>query len=259
MVFHFPVMPRLFLAIESGDVTPIVDVLMDTPTIPDGTQWAMFLRNHDELTLEMVTEADRESLNRAYAPDPQMRKNIGIRRRLSPLLGSDRRKIELLNAVLMSLPGTPIIYYGDEIGMGDNTDLDDRDGLRTPMQWDATNSAGWSAADPDEFYLPVITSSDYGTRSVNVQDARRDSRSLLNWMRDLISTRPPEMGTAPYGQVETNDTGILGFHRGSTTVYANFTDEPKTIEDTGRSLLAGNAALDDTEITLPPYGWAWLR
>jgi maltose alpha-D-glucosyltransferase/alpha-amylase len=259
MAFHFPIMPRLFLAIESGDVAPIVDVLMDTPTIPDGTQWAMFLRNHDELTLEMVTEAERESLNRAYAPDPRMRKNIGIRRRLSPLLGNDRRKIELLNAVLMSLPGTPIIYYGDEIGMGDNLALDDRDGLRTPMQWDATVSAGWSEADPDKFYLPVIANTLYGASSVNVADSREDNRSLLNWMRDLISARAPEMGTAPYEPMETDDAGILGFHRGSITVYANFTDEPKTIDDAKHALLAGNAALDDTHLTIPPYGWAWLR
>jgi maltose alpha-D-glucosyltransferase/alpha-amylase len=159
----------------------------------------------------------------------------------------------------MSLPGTPIIYYGDEIGMGDNLALDDRDGLRTPMQWDATVSAGWSEADPDKFYLPVIANTLYGASSVNVADSREDNRSLLNWMRDLISARAPEMGTAPYEPMETDDAGILGFHRGSITVYANFTDEPKTIDDAKHALLAGNAALDDTHLTIPPYGWAWLR
>ncbi len=246
MAFHFPVMPRLFLAIATGDVAPVYETLADTPEIPHGTQWGVFLRNHDELTLEMVTDEERATLYEAYAPVPEMRKNIGIRRRLSPLLGGDRRKIELLNAVLMSLPGTPILYYGDEIGMGDDLRLDDRDGVRTPMQWDGSPSAGWSTADPALFYLPVIDDAEYGSGVVNVAAQREDPGSLLNWMRDLIASRPPEMGTAPYEPINTGDMGILGFRRGTVTVLANFTERPKRI------------ALDDATVDLPPYGWEWL-
>ena len=179
MAFHFPLMPRLFLAIATGDVTPIVETLADTPEIPGSAQWALFLRNHDELTLEMVTEEQRTASYSAYAPDPAMRKNIGIRRRLAPLLGGDRRKIELMNAVFFSLPGTPVIYYGDEIGMGDDYHLDDRDGVRTPMQWDATPSAGWSTANPAEHYIPIISDALYGPPSVNVADQQRRKGSLL--------------------------------------------------------------------------------
>jgi maltose alpha-D-glucosyltransferase/alpha-amylase len=259
MAFHFPVMPRLFLALETGDVSSIVDVLAATPTIPDGTQWAMFLRNHDELTLEMVTDSERTTLNAAYAPDSTMRRNIGIRRRLSPLLGGDRRKIELLNAVLMSLPGSPIIYYGDEIGMGDNVDLDDRDGLRTPMQWNPSRSAGWSTADPIDFYLPVITDPDYGATAVNVSDAMGDGESLLNWMRNLISLRPTEMGTASFQPITTNDSGVLGFNRDDITVFANFTDAPRTIDVGVRTVLAGTVTQIDSGMVLPPYGWVWLE
>ncbi|MEN8239910.1 MAG: maltose alpha-D-glucosyltransferase, partial [Actinomycetota bacterium] len=191
MAFHFPVMPRLFLALATGDVTPITDTIAATPEIPPGAQWAVFLRNHDELTLEMVTETERAALYDAYAPDPAMRKNIGIRRRLSPLLDGDRRRIEMLNAVLMSLPGTPVIYYGDEIGMGDDISLQDRDGVRTPMQWDASHSAAWSDADPGSFYLPVITDGPYGSASVNVANQMVDESSLLHAMRSLITHRPP--------------------------------------------------------------------
>ena len=259
MAFHFPVMPRLFLALETGDASPIADVLADAPTIPDGTQWAVFLRNHDELTLEMVTDSERATLNGAYAPDPRMRKNVGIRRRLSPLLSGDRRKIELLNAVLMSLPGSPIIYYGDEIGMGDNIELADRDGLRTPMQWDATSSAGWSTASSDEFYLPVIDAADHGASAVNVSDAKADDGSLLNWMRNLISLRPPEMGTAPYEPIETYDPGVLGFKRGSITILANFTDSVRSVECKGGRVVAGRAEITALTVTLQPYGWVWIE
>lgn len=259
MAFNFPIMPRLFLAAATGDVTPIVETLVDLPEIPEGTQWAVFLRNHDELTLEMVSDVERDVLNAAYAPDQRMRKNIGIRRRLSPLLGGDRRKIELLNAVLMSLPGSPIVYYGDEIGMGDNIDLDDRDGVRTPMQWDASASAGWSQADPDQFYLPLITSPEYDPATVNVADQRSDEGSLLNWMQNLISVRPNEMGTATFMQIETHDPGVLGYGRGPITVFANFTDGAVTVSGGDREAFAGNATIASGTVTLPPYGWAWLR
>jgi maltose alpha-D-glucosyltransferase/alpha-amylase len=158
----------------------------------------------------------------------------------------------------MSLPGSPIIYYGDEIGMGDNVDLDDRDGLRTPMQWDATTSGGWSSADPDQFYLPVIRDDAYGTSSVNVVDAQDDEGSLLNWMRNLISVRPSEMGTASYEPIETHDSGILGFNRGHIAVFANFTDTFKDIGAVEGAVLAGNAVLTNADVTLPPFGWVWL-
>ena len=259
MAFNFPIMPRLFLAIATGDVTSILETLLDLPEIPVGTQWAVFLRNHDELTLEMVSDAERDVLNAVYAPDPKMRKNIGIRRRLSPLLSGDRRKIELLNAVLMSLPGSPIIYYGDEIGMGDNVGLYDRDGMRTPMQWDGTASAGWSQAGADQFYLPLIASSEYGPSAVNVAQQRTDESSLLNWMRTLIAARPDEMGTETFTPIKTYDTGVLGYARGPFTVFANFTDETRSVSGVGGEVLAGNATIVDTTATLPPYGWVWLQ
>jgi maltose alpha-D-glucosyltransferase/alpha-amylase len=258
MAYNFPVMPRLFLALATGDATPIIDTLADLPEIPDGAQWAVFLRNHDELTLEMVTDSERDVLNGHYAPHPSMRKNIGIRRRLSPLLGGDRRQIELLNAVLMSLPGTPIIYYGDEIGMGDNVDLPDRDGLRTPMQWDATPSAGWSTAPPEHFYQPVVADANYGPAAVNVADQRADPDSLLNWMRNLISVRPTELGTAPLAFIDTGDPGVIGYTRGATIAFANFTHETKSVSHGNGVLVAGDAVVTDRSVTLEPYGWVWL-
>jgi maltose alpha-D-glucosyltransferase/alpha-amylase len=259
MAYHFPVMPRLFLALATGNTAPIIETLADLPEIPDGAQWAVFLRNHDELTLEMVTDSERAVLNGQYAPHPSMRKNIGIRRRLSPLLGGDRRQIELLNAVLMSLPGSPIIYYGDEIGMGDNVDLPDRDGLRTPMQWDATASAGWSTAPPDRFYQPVIDSPDYGPAEVNVADQRPDPNSLLNWMRNLIRVRPAEMGTAPLELIDTGDQGVLGYVRDEVTVFANFTEAVRSVSNTGGDVMAGHASVTPASVTLQPYGWVWLK
>src|SRR5262249_5695274 len=156
MAFHFPLMPRMFMAIRMEDRFPILDILVQTPTIPDNAQWALFLRNHDELTLEMVTDEERDYMYRVYAEDPQMRINLGIRRRLAPLLGNHRRRIELMNGLLFSLPGTPVIYYGDEIGMGDNIYLGDRDGVRTPMQWSADRNAGFSTANRQRLYQPVI-------------------------------------------------------------------------------------------------------
>jgi maltose alpha-D-glucosyltransferase/alpha-amylase len=259
MAFHFPVMPKLFLALATGDATPIVDVLAETPDIPPSAQWALFLRNHDELTLEMVSDEDRKTLNAAYAPDPAMRKNIGIRRRLSPLLGGDRRKLELLNVVLLSLPGTPIIYYGDEIGMGDHIALPDRDGLRTPMQWNPTPTAGWSDAAPDAFYLPVIESPDYGPHDVNVATQNADPDSLLNFMRSLIGIRAvhTDMGTAPFTPVSTGKS-VLAYQRGNVTILANFADEPALAEGFKGTHLAGNGSFTGTGISLPPFGWVWI-
>ncbi len=189
MAFHFPLMPRMFMAIEMEDRFPIMDILDQTPAIPEGCQWAIFLRNHDELTLEMVTDEERDYMYRVYASDPRARINLGIRRRLAPLMGNNRRKIELMNILLFSLPGTPIIYYGDEIGMGDNYFLGDRNGVRTPMQWNPDRNAGFSAASPQKLYLPVIIEPEYHFESINVETQERNPSSLLWWMRRTIALR----------------------------------------------------------------------
>jgi len=189
MSFHFPLMPRMFMALQMEDRFPIIDILDQTPPIPDNCQWAMFLRNHDELTLEMVTDEERDYMYLAYSADPQARLNVGIRRRLAPLMDNNRRRIELLNSVLFSFPGTPIVYYGDEIGMGDNTYLGDRNGVRTPMQWTNDRNAGFSRADPARLYSPVIMDPIYGYQAINVEAQERDASSLLQWMKNLIGLR----------------------------------------------------------------------
>ena len=189
MNYHFPIMPRLFMALRQEDRRPIVEILERTPPIPENCQWGMFLRNHDELTLEMVTDEERDYLYNEYAKDKRMRLNVGIRRRLAPLLDNSRRRIELLHGLLFSLPGSPFLYYGDEIGMGDNIYLGDRDGVRTPMQWSADRNAGFSRADFAQLYFPVIMDSVYGYQSVNVEAQQRYSTSLLHWMRQMIHLR----------------------------------------------------------------------
>ncbi len=189
MAYHFPVMPRIFMAVHAEDRQPIIDVMEGTPPIPDTCQWALFLRNHDELTLEMVTDDERDYMQLAYSLEPQARINLGIRRRLAPLVGNNRRRIELLNALLFSFPGTPIIYYGDEIGMGDNLYLGDRNGVRTPMQWTSDRNGGFSRADAARLYSPVLMDPLYGYHAVNVEAEARDSASLLHWMRNMIRLR----------------------------------------------------------------------
>ena len=189
MAFHFPLMPRMYMALAREDRYPITDIMRQTPDIPESCQWALFLRNHDELTLEMVTDSERDYLWQFYAAEPRARINLGIRRRLAPLLEGDRRKIELLNSLLMSMPGTPIIYYGDEIGMGDNIFLGDRNGVRTPMQWSPDRNAGFSRADPERLYLPPVMDSVYGYEAINVEAQLRQSSSLLNWTRRLLTVR----------------------------------------------------------------------
>jgi maltose alpha-D-glucosyltransferase / alpha-amylase len=189
MSFHFPVMPRLFMAIRMEDRFPIIDIMDQTPPIPDNTQWAIFLRNHDELTLEMVTDEERDYMYRAYASDLRARINLGIRRRLAPLLGNDRRTIELMNCLLFSLPGTPVLYYGDEIGMGDNIYLGDRNGVRTPMQWSGDRNAGFSDANPQKLYLPAIIDPEYHFGTVNVEAQQANPNSLLWWMKRIIALR----------------------------------------------------------------------
>ncbi len=189
MAFHFPVMPRMYMAIAQEDRHPIADILRQTPDIPATCQWGIFLRNHDELTLEMVTDRERDYLWNVYASDRRMRLNLGIRRRLAPLLDNDLRKIQLMNSLLLSMPGTPIVYYGDEIGMGDNIYLGDRDGVRTPMQWSPDRNGGFSRADPARLYLPAIMDPIYGYEAVNVEAQQRDPSSLLNWMKRIIAVR----------------------------------------------------------------------
>jgi maltose alpha-D-glucosyltransferase/alpha-amylase len=189
MAFNFPLMPRLFMAVRMEDRFPIIDILRQTPPIPEDCQWALLLRNHDELTLEMVTEEERDYMYRVYAADPAARLNLGIRRRLAPLLGNDRRKIELMYSLLFSLQGTPVIYYGDEIGMGDNFHLNDRDGVRTPMQWSPQRNAGFSNASPKNLYLPIVADPAYHCKVVNVKDQSANPDSLLQWIRHLITLR----------------------------------------------------------------------
>ncbi len=189
MAFHFPVMPRLFMALHMEDRYPVVEIMQRTPPIPETSQWAVFLRNHDELTLEMVTDEDRDYMYRVYAKDPQARINLGIRRRLSPLLGNHRRRIELMNGLLFSLPGSPVVYYGDEIGMGDNIYLGDRNSVRTPMQWSSDRNAGFSKANPQRLYLPVITDPEYHYEAVNAEAERSNPHSLYWWMKRLIALR----------------------------------------------------------------------
>jgi maltose alpha-D-glucosyltransferase/alpha-amylase len=189
MAFHFPVMPRLYMAIRMEDRYPVVDILEQTPPIPESCQWATFLRNHDELTLEMVTDEDRDYMYRVYARDTQARINVGIRRRLAPLMGKDRRRIELMNSLLFSLPGAPVLYYGDEIGMGDNIYIGDRNGVRTPMQWNGDRNAGFSAANPQRLYLPVIIDPEYHYQAINVDTQQSNPHSLLWWTRRLIHLR----------------------------------------------------------------------
>ncbi|MEX2627892.1 MAG: putative maltokinase, partial [Ilumatobacteraceae bacterium] len=207
MNFHFPLMPRLFMAVSQEDRFPIIDILQQTPDAPDGCQWALFLRNHDELTLEMVTDEERDYMYRAYAHDPRMRINLGIRRRLAPLLDADRRLIELMNSLLLSMPGTPVIYYGDEIGMGDNIYLGDRDGVRTPMQWSADRNAGFSASNPQRLFLPVVIDPEYHYETVNVEWQLQNPRSLLWWMKRILALRKRHTGVFGRGGIEFVETG----------------------------------------------------
>ncbi|WP_425553840.1 maltose alpha-D-glucosyltransferase [Dactylosporangium salmoneum] len=189
MAFHFPLMPRIFMAVRRESRVPISEILAQTPKIPDGCQWGTFLRNHDELTLEMVTDEERDYLYSEYARDPRMRLNLGIRRRLAPMVGNDRNQIELFTSLLLSLPGSPVIYYGDEIGMGDNVYLGDRDGVRTPMQWNVDRNGGFSRCDPSQLYLPMNSGWVYGYQSVNVERQLEESASLLHWTRKMLAIR----------------------------------------------------------------------
>jgi maltose alpha-D-glucosyltransferase/alpha-amylase len=215
MAFHFPVMPRIFMALGRADASPVIEIMKATPPIPPEVQWCTFLRNHDELTLEMVTETERQWMWQTYAPEPRMRLNLGIRRRLAPLLDGNRSKIELANALLFALPGTPIFYYGDEIGMGDNIWLDDRDGVRTPMQWDPGRNSGFSDAPSDRLYSPVIADGPFGYQQVNLEAERANPHSLWNALRRLAAVRKaqPAFGWGSYDFLPLDNRAILGLVR----------------------------------------------
>ena len=215
MAFHFPVMPRMFMAARREESRPIVEIMESTPQIPDGCQWGIFLRNHDELTLEMVTDEERDYMYREYATDPRMRMNLGIRRRLAPLLDNSRRQIELFHALLFTLPGSPILYYGDEIGMGDNIFLGDRDGVRTPMQWTADRNGGFSRAEFAELYLPPVLDQVYGFPALNVEAQRKNPGSLLHWVRSLLHVRKshPVLGRGRFRALRPTNDKVLAFLR----------------------------------------------
>jgi maltose alpha-D-glucosyltransferase/alpha-amylase len=215
MAFHFPVMPRMFMALRREDATPIYEILARTPAIPDNCQWGLFLRNHDELTLEMVTDEERDYMYAEYAKDPRMKINVGIRRRLAPLLDNGRDDIELLHALLFSLPGSPVLYYGDEIAMGDNIFLGDRDGVRTPMQWTPDRNGGFSRADFAQLYAPPLMDPVYGYQAVNVEAQLRTPTSMLRWLRRFIALRKdhPVFGMGTYEPLKTDNHRIFAHVR----------------------------------------------
>jgi len=215
MAFHFPVMPRIFMAVRRGQRYPISEVLTQTPPIPANCQWGIFLRNHDELTLEMVTDEERDYMYSEYAKDPRMKANIGIRRRLAPLLENDHNQVRLFTGLLLSLPGSPVLYYGDEIGMGDNIYLGDRDGVRTPMQWNIDRNAGFSQSDPARLYLPAVMDPVYGYQALNVEAQQRSDTSLLSWTRRVIGVRKqhPVFGLGSYHELGASNPSVLAFAR----------------------------------------------
>lgn len=276
MAFHFPLMPRMYMALAQEDRHPITDILRQTPDIPEGCQWALFLRNHDELTLEMVTDEERDYLWKTYAIDPRARINLGIRRRLASLMDNDRRKIELMNILLLSMRGTPLVYYGDEIGMGDNFYLGDRDGVRTPMQWSIDRNAGFSRADPQRLYLPVLMDPIYGYQAVNVESQQSDASSLLNWTRRMVAVRNNHraFGRGALEFVFPSNRRVLAFLRefeGETILcVANLSRSAQAAElDLGRFRgavpieLTGGSSFPPISnapyvLTLPAYGYYWF-
>jgi maltose alpha-D-glucosyltransferase/alpha-amylase len=215
MAFHFPLMPRIFMAVRRESRFPISEILANTPEIPKNCQWGIFLRNHDELTLEMVTDEERDYMYAEYAKDPRMRANVGIRRRLAPLLEGDRNQIELFTALLLSLPGSPVLYYGDEIAMGDNIWLGDRDGVRTPMQWSPDRNAGFSRANPGRLFLPPIQDHVYGYQSINVEAQQESSMSILNWTRMMLAIRRRHTAFAvgEFRELGGSNPSVLAFAR----------------------------------------------
>jgi maltose alpha-D-glucosyltransferase/alpha-amylase len=274
MNFHFPLMPRIFMALAQGSREPIEWVLAQTPELPPGGQWGTFLRNHDELTLEMVTPEERDLLWNHYAPEPRMRLNLGIRRRLAPLLGNDPRCLQVAHSILLTLIGSPFLYYGDEIGMGDNIALDDRDGVRTPMQWDGGPNAGFSAAPAERLYAPVIGGPLYGHTRVNVAVQEQDPGSLLHWVRSALHLRRqhPAMGRGQLRLVPTGNIAILAYERWQDAerllFLNNLSAEPQeavwSMEGGGQltNLFGGELPLRSEagayRCELPPYGYCWF-
>ena len=277
MAYHFPLMPRMFMAVAIEDRYPIAEILRQTPDIPENCQWAVFLRNHDELTLEMVTDRERDYMYRMYAQEPRMRVNVGIRRRLAPLLHNDVDRIKLMNSMLLSMPGSPIIYYGDEIGMGDNIYIGDRNGVRTPMQWSIDRNAGFSRADPQRLYLPVIMDPIYGYQAVNVEAQSRDPSSLLNWTRRVLAVRKQHQcfGRGSLEFVRPQNRKIIAYVRSleneMVLCVANLSQTAQAVEldlskYKGRvpvELLGRNAfpPIGDLPyfLTLPAHGFFWLQ
>jgi maltose alpha-D-glucosyltransferase/alpha-amylase len=277
MSFHFPLMPRLFMGIQMEDRFPIIDILEQTPEIPDNCQWAIFLRNHDELTLEMVTDEERDYMYRLYAEDPRARINLGIRRRLAPLLDNNRRKIELINSLLLSLPGTPIIYYGDEIGMGDNFYLGDRNGVRTPMQWNSDRNAGFSRANPQQLFLPVIIDPEFHYEAINVDTQVKNLSSLFWWMRRVIDIRKrhPAFSQGSIEFLRPSNAKVLAYlrrHESETIlVVANLSRFSQAVSidlagfagSTAQELFSGDTFLEIPEspapFTVGPHGFYWLQ
>jgi maltose alpha-D-glucosyltransferase/alpha-amylase len=277
MAFHFPLMPRIFMAVRQEDRHPITEILRQTPEIPPNCQWALFLRNHDELTLEMVTDEERDYMYNAYAADPMMRLNVGIRRRLAPLMENSRRRVELLNVLLCTLPGTPVIYYGDEIGMGDNIYLGDRNGVRTPMQWSGDRNAGFSRADPARLFAPPIMDPVYGYTAINVEAQERYPFSLLNWMKRLIALRKKHsvLGRGALEFVSCSNGKVLAYVRRDERETLLFVGnlsrfpQPAAVDLAGFSGLAPVEMIGETEfprigeqpypLTLAPYGYFVFR
>jgi maltose alpha-D-glucosyltransferase / alpha-amylase len=271
MAYHFPLMPRIFMALHLEDRQPIVEIMERTPSIPDDCQWALFLRNHDELTLEMVTDDERDYMYLAYSADPQARLNMGIRRRLAPLVGNDRRRIELLIGLLFSFPGTPVIYYGDEIGMGDNLYLGDRNGVRTPMQWTGDRNGGFSRADPARLYSPILMDPVYGYQAVSVEAQESDTASLLYWMRNMIRLRKQfkvfGRGTMAFLQ-PTNQKVLAYIRRYRDDVILCAVNLSRTVQpvELDLSAFAGLVPVEMLPIgtapyflTLGPYGFYWFE
>ncbi len=273
MNFHFPLMPRLFMALARADRTPIEEILARTPELPAGCQWGTFLRCHDELTLEMVTPEERQFMWNFYAPEPRMRLNLGIRRRLAPLLGNDLARLKLANSLLLTFIGSPFIYYGDEIGMGDNISLDDRNGVRTPMQWDAGPNAGFSAAPADQLYAPVIAAGDCGYARVNVQAQAADPASLLNWTRATLKLRQqyPAFGRGTLRLLPIANRSLLAYLRqyaGQTLLCLhNLSAEPQRCPLDAAALVGrqfvnlptGAAQPAPSALDLEPYGYRWFE